>query len=355
MAASTPERCLGGWNVAMDVAALLPQQQAEAMAQKGVAPSQRQVEQLLAAAPQKKTCRAVVVGLDGAGKTSVIGALRTGRAADHVPPTQGCNKSALYRDDVSGRWTPEAGDHSSFGMELLDLGGAAPLRQFWPQLAQNCHAIFAVVDGTDEEQSRWDSFAADLQTLRLSPLTMLASAPLALLVNCRGAAEAACVSPGEALQRLRLGGGDAAVGCRVLGLSVQSSGDTGRTTAMLEWTWSLLAPEQVRHGLQLPDAPRATAVHTRLRLLQVLSEAADQQTRSSSAEEIMTIQEEQAGRTGEDGGGGEGGGGGGDVVMHEHAPATADAASTTTRTLRPSGSTLHCGVKSLRELSRQGQ
>ena len=76
-------------------AGLLPLEQAEAMSQKGVAPTARQLELLQLARPAKRTCRAIVVGLDGVGKTSILAALRTGRTAEGVAPTQGCNKSAL--------------------------------------------------------------------------------------------------------------------------------------------------------------------------------------------------------------------------------------------------------------------
>ena len=236
-------------------AGLLPPEQAEAMSQKGVAPTQRQLELLALAKPGKRTCRAVVVGLDGAGKTSILVALRTGRAAESVAPTQGCNKSALYRDDVSGQWTPESGDHASFGLELLDLGGGAAQRVYWPQLAAGSTAILAVVDGREADEARWAALAKALEELRVS--TPLSAAPLALLVNRRGAAEDSCASPSEALPRLRLGGltdaaaaarlrlGGGGVGGRVLGLSIASSGDAARATAALEWTWSQLAPEQV--------------------------------------------------------------------------------------------------------------
>ena len=86
-----------------------------------------------------------------------------------------------------------------------------------------------------------------------------------LLVNRRGAAECACIAPSDALARLRLGGlfdaaasarlrlGISGAGGRVMGISIASSDDFLRATAALEWTWSQLAPEQVRNGLQLPE------------------------------------------------------------------------------------------------------
>ena len=146
---------------------LLPPEQAELalrspLLQANLAPfcdqTQRQLELLQLARPAKRLCRAVVVGLDGVGKTSILTALRTGRVASNsllqtpaedVASTQGCNKSALYRNDVSGRWTPESGDHASFGLELLDVGGGSGERQHWPQLAVRSTAILAVVDGRE--------------------------------------------------------------------------------------------------------------------------------------------------------------------------------------------------------------
>ena len=156
---------------------LLPPEQAELalrspLLQANLAPfcdqTQRQLELLQLARPAKRLCRAVVVGLDGVGKTSILTALRTGRAApnsllqtpaEDVAPTQGCNKSALYRDDVSGRWTPESGDHASFGLELLDVGGGTGERQHWPQLAAGSTAILAVVDGRETDAARCSSWS----------------------------------------------------------------------------------------------------------------------------------------------------------------------------------------------------
>ena len=156
---------------------LLPPEQAELalrspLLQANLAPfcdqTQRQLELLQLARPAKRLCRAVVVGLDGVGKTSILTALRTGRAApnsllqiqaEDVAPTQGCNKSALYRDDVSGRWTPESGDHASFGLELLNVGGGSGERQHWPQLAVGSTAILAVVDGRETDAARCSSWS----------------------------------------------------------------------------------------------------------------------------------------------------------------------------------------------------
>ena len=65
-----------------------------------------------------------------------------------MAPTQGCNKSALHRDDVSGRWTPESGDHASFGLELLDVGGGSGARTYWPQVLLPYSAILLLAAGT---------------------------------------------------------------------------------------------------------------------------------------------------------------------------------------------------------------
>jgi hypothetical protein len=214
------------------------------MPQKGVAPTARQLELLQLARPAKRTQRAIVVGLDGVGKTSILAALRTGRAAEGVALTQGCNKCALvchawleprtsrrvqrryrpathtceprgqHRDDVSGRWTPESGDHASFCLELLDVGGGSGARTYWPQLAARSTAILAVVDGRETDAARWAALAAALEELRGGP--ELSAAPLVLVVNRRGVDERTCVSPSEALARLRLGGlADAASSARL--------------------------------------------------------------------------------------------------------------------------------------------
>jgi hypothetical protein len=96
----------------------------------------------------------------------------------------------------------------------------------------------------------------------------------------------------------------------------------------------------------------------------VLSAAADHRTRSSSEEEIRSLEaihHRIGGGEGGEGGGergercGSGGSGGGSSGSCEGDGGDAPALGSAGRPLRSSGSTLHCGVRSLRDLrARQG-
>ena len=100
----------------------------------------------------------------------------------------------------------------------------------------------------------------------------------------------------------------------------------------------------------------------------MLSAAADHRTRSSSEEEIRSLEaihHRIGGGEGGEGGGerggergercGSGGSGGGSSGSCEGDGGDAPALGSAGRPLRSSGSTLHCGVRSLRDLrARQG-
>ena len=128
----------------------------EALIEKG------QLELLERAQLEQRTARAVVVGLEAVGKSTVVTALLQATTSPldlnmmqpAYTPTVGCNKRCLYRDAVSGQWTPEAGHHAPFALELLDIGGGATLRPFWAQLARDADAIIVVVDGREQDEAR---------------------------------------------------------------------------------------------------------------------------------------------------------------------------------------------------------
>ena len=70
MAHAAAPNFFGVTATAAAAAGLMPSEQAVAMSQKGVTPTHRQLELLQRARPDKRTCRALVVGLDGAGRAS---------------------------------------------------------------------------------------------------------------------------------------------------------------------------------------------------------------------------------------------------------------------------------------------
>ncbi|KAL1518520.1 hypothetical protein AB1Y20_002809 [Prymnesium parvum] len=88
---------------------------------------------------RQRECRAVVVGLDGAGKTSIVSRLKNGHLDEKkIISTVGFNVECVeYRKMIFSLW---------------DLGGSADARSFWHLYYPDTQAIIFVVDCHDIER-----------------------------------------------------------------------------------------------------------------------------------------------------------------------------------------------------------
>jgi small GTP-binding protein len=83
----------------------------------------------------KSTCANVlVVGLSGAGKTSLLSRV-SGGGARHLLPTHGCSLVRLAQH--------------GFKLNCLDLGGSVSARSSWSAYYARAHAIIFVIDAAD--------------------------------------------------------------------------------------------------------------------------------------------------------------------------------------------------------------
>ncbi|OCT88658.1 hypothetical protein XELAEV_18017287mg [Xenopus laevis] len=80
----------------------------------------------------------LVLGLDGAGKSSIIHALSTDTTRSSSAPTHGFNSAQIL--------------HQGLRIELLEVGGSHNLRTYWKQYLKNAHIIVFVVDSTDSRR-----------------------------------------------------------------------------------------------------------------------------------------------------------------------------------------------------------
>ncbi|KAJ8397996.1 hypothetical protein AAFF_G00433430 [Aldrovandia affinis] len=78
----------------------------------------------------------LVVGLDSAGKTSMVRGILKGE----VSPTQGCNRTELRVDN--------------FLVTLLDVAGAPQLQGAWRDHYGEAHGVIFVVDSSDRQRIR---------------------------------------------------------------------------------------------------------------------------------------------------------------------------------------------------------
>ncbi|CAN2389597.1 ADP-ribosylation factor family, partial [Pristimantis euphronides] len=78
----------------------------------------------------------LVLGLDGAGKSSVIHAISTNTTKSSSSATHGFNTAQILSQGLR--------------IELLEVGGSHNLRTYWNQYVKKTHIMVFVVDSTDD-------------------------------------------------------------------------------------------------------------------------------------------------------------------------------------------------------------
>ena len=86
---------------------------------------------------QEKEARILVLGLDNAGKTTILKAL-SDEETENIAPTQGFNIKALSKD--------------GFKLNVWDIGGQKAIRAYWPNYYEGTDGLVYVVDSSDTER-----------------------------------------------------------------------------------------------------------------------------------------------------------------------------------------------------------
>lgn len=113
--------------------------------------------------PRTAGTQVLVLGLDGAGKTSLLHCFATGSLEQDVSPTQGFNAVSINKEDLQ--------------IEFLEIGGSEKLREYWRMYLSKARVLVFVVDSSDPE--RFPLAKHHLQQL----LSADPSLPLVLLAN----------------------------------------------------------------------------------------------------------------------------------------------------------------------------
>jgi ADP-ribosylation factor-like protein 1 len=134
--------------------------------------------------PADKEIRVLVLGLDNAGKTSILYRLQLGTVV-HTVPTVGFNLETLTYKNIS--------------FQVWDLGGQTGLRPYWRNYCGETDAVIYVVDSTDRDRmgvAKHELFnLLDEEELRNSLLLVFANKQ-----DCPGA-----LPPGEVAKSLGVG------------------------------------------------------------------------------------------------------------------------------------------------------
>nr|XP_019012198.1 arf/Sar family protein [Kwoniella pini CBS 10737]OCF50979.1 arf/Sar family protein [Kwoniella pini CBS 10737] len=113
----------------------------------------------------------VIIGLDNAGKTTMLEKIKTmynptpGMLPEKIGPTVGQNIGKITLPSTE--------------LRFYDLGGQRDIRSIWPKYYDECHAVVFVVDACDQARltENWEVFDEVLNSPRLLNL------PLLLLAN----------------------------------------------------------------------------------------------------------------------------------------------------------------------------
>ncbi|KAF9314624.1 hypothetical protein BG000_007949 [Podila horticola] len=134
------------------------------------------ISKLLAGLIGKREMRIVMVGLDAAGKTTVLYKLRLGEVVTTIP-TIGFNVETVEYKNIS--------------FTVWDVGGQHKIRPLWRHYFQNSQGIIYVVDSNDREraQEAREELMHILQDDELRDAVLLVFANKQDLPNAMNAAE----------------------------------------------------------------------------------------------------------------------------------------------------------------------
>ncbi|XP_039086876.1 ADP-ribosylation factor-like protein 9 [Hyaena hyaena] len=88
--------------------------------------------------PPEKNKQILVLGLDGAGKASVLHSLALNKVQHSVAPTQGFNAVCINTEGSQ--------------MEFLEIGGSEPFRSYWEMYLSKGLLLIFVVDSADHNR-----------------------------------------------------------------------------------------------------------------------------------------------------------------------------------------------------------
>lgn len=112
----------------------------------------------------EKEARILVLGLDNAGKTTILKKVSE-ESIEHIMPTQGFNIKSIVQD--------------GFKLNVWDIGGQKSIRPYWSNYFESTDALVYVIDSSDKR--RLEESGTELKELLGEE--KLASVPLLVFAN----------------------------------------------------------------------------------------------------------------------------------------------------------------------------
>jgi len=136
---------------------------------------------------QGRELRILLLGLDNAGKTTILKKLAA-EDVTHITPTQGFNIKSVVSDDVR--------------LNVWDIGGQRKIRPYWKNYFDHTDVLIYVIDSSDKK--RFDETAMELSEILEEE--KLNSVPLLIFANKQDlltAAKASEIADGLQLVKIR--------------------------------------------------------------------------------------------------------------------------------------------------------
>ncbi len=111
-----------------------------------------------------KNCRLMMVGLDGAGKTTVLTQLKLGKVI-HTVPTVGFNLEKV--------------SYQGLEFNIWDIGGQEAIRPLWNHYAEDNDGVFFIIDAADQNRL----LLAYEEIQKLFQIKCLQSVPFVIFLN----------------------------------------------------------------------------------------------------------------------------------------------------------------------------
>uniref|UniRef100_A0AC35GVQ2 ADP-ribosylation factor-like protein 3 n=1 Tax=Panagrolaimus sp. PS1159 TaxID=55785 RepID=A0AC35GVQ2_9BILA len=124
---------------------------------------------------QGRELRILLLGLDNAGKTTILKKLAS-EDVSHITPTQGFNIKSVISDDVK--------------LNVWDIGGQRKIRPYWKNYFDNTDVLIYVIDSSDRK--RFDETSLELS--ELLDEDKLRTVPILVFANKQDLANAAKAS-----------------------------------------------------------------------------------------------------------------------------------------------------------------
>jgi ADP-ribosylation factor-like protein 3 len=131
----------------------------------------------------EKEARILVLGLDNAGKTTILKKLSE-EDINHITPTQGFNIKSLM--------------HEGFKLNVWDIGGQKSIRPYWSNYFDACDSLVFVIDSADRR--RLEECGQELNELLAED--KLAGVPLLIYANKQDLVQA--LAPDEISEQMQL-------------------------------------------------------------------------------------------------------------------------------------------------------